>query len=201
MENTTAQRIRKIRLEKNLSQGELGEMINVTSDQISRIERGVSKPRLSTIKLIAEGLGVEVSSLTVPMNEEVSRDEVRLISFNLLYCLLIGLLSFTLGLILLASANGWGALTRGMLLLFGALAIFYYAGYQRSKSDVSFPKSLTQSSVGVAFLWLAVVVAPFTDTLGGSCFVLISLLVSMCALLLHAVRSGISIFTVPKKIN
>lgn len=49
--------IRRLRLERNLSQAELGERIGKTHYLISAIERGVVSPSLETLVDIAKALG------------------------------------------------------------------------------------------------------------------------------------------------
>ena len=51
--------LRKLRKEKNLSQEELAYKCVIPTSQIARFERGERSPTLSTIKLLAEGLGEE----------------------------------------------------------------------------------------------------------------------------------------------
>ncbi len=51
--------LRKLRLEKKLSQEELSYRGVIPTSQVARFERGERSPTLSTIKLLAEGLGEE----------------------------------------------------------------------------------------------------------------------------------------------
>lgn len=48
------------RAEKNMTQAELAEKSGVRQSNISRIERGVSSPNISTLQQIAKGLGKEL---------------------------------------------------------------------------------------------------------------------------------------------
>ncbi len=47
----------------NLSQEGLGELINISSNQIGKIERGVANPKLTTIVAILDALDVEFNDL------------------------------------------------------------------------------------------------------------------------------------------
>ena len=57
-------RLRALREEHLLTQGELGEAAGVSRDQVSRIERDEVDPRFSTIRKLAKGLGVDPRELT-----------------------------------------------------------------------------------------------------------------------------------------
>lgn len=55
-------KITEVRLERKLTQPEVAEMINVTIETISRMERGVSFPSLKTIEKISTALDVPLKS-------------------------------------------------------------------------------------------------------------------------------------------
>jgi transcriptional regulator with XRE-family HTH domain len=55
--------LKELRLSKKLSQEELAYRCGVPLSQIGRIERGERSPTLSTILLLAIGLGVEPKKL------------------------------------------------------------------------------------------------------------------------------------------
>jgi transcriptional regulator with XRE-family HTH domain len=57
-------RLRTLREEHLLTQGELGEAAGVSRDQVSRIERDEVDPRFSTIRKLAKALGVDPRELT-----------------------------------------------------------------------------------------------------------------------------------------
>ena len=59
-------RIRKIRTAKNLTQGELGQMVGLNADRIQKYENGARKPKLDLIKQIAGALDVKSLALTDP---------------------------------------------------------------------------------------------------------------------------------------
>lgn len=57
-------RIKGIRVDRGLSQGELAVIINSSTSLISNIENGTGNPRLSTLCKIAIALKVDLSTLT-----------------------------------------------------------------------------------------------------------------------------------------
>jgi transcriptional regulator with XRE-family HTH domain len=59
-------RIRKIRIEKGLSQAELGAMVGLTADRIQKYENGARKPKADLLKKIAGALGVSTLALVDP---------------------------------------------------------------------------------------------------------------------------------------
>ena len=56
-------RVRKIRLEKNLSMDDLAYECDLEKSQIYRIENGKISPQVKTVKIIADGLKVSLSEL------------------------------------------------------------------------------------------------------------------------------------------
>ena len=56
-------RIRDLRRARRWSQEKLAEKAGLSRDAISRIERGDREPRLETLKLIAEALGLKLSKM------------------------------------------------------------------------------------------------------------------------------------------
>lgn len=52
--------VRRLRLERGLSQQELAERIGLSQSVIARLEAGGVEPRLSTLDRVAEALGVEL---------------------------------------------------------------------------------------------------------------------------------------------
>lgn len=60
-------RIRGIRLAKDLSQAELGQMVGLTADRVQKYENGARKPKAELLKQIAGALGVETLALTDPV--------------------------------------------------------------------------------------------------------------------------------------
>jgi transcriptional regulator with XRE-family HTH domain len=51
-------RLREVRQQKFVTQEELSERTGITVANISRIEGGRQRPRISTVRKLAEGLGV-----------------------------------------------------------------------------------------------------------------------------------------------
>lgn len=60
-------RIRAIRLEKGMSQAELGAALNLPADRIQKYENGARKPRIEMLKQLANALGVETAALMDPV--------------------------------------------------------------------------------------------------------------------------------------
>lgn len=56
-------RLKEVRLAKGYTQEKLAFSIGIEISQISRIERGVSNPSISTVKAIADQLGVSLSEI------------------------------------------------------------------------------------------------------------------------------------------
>lgn len=57
------QRIRSLRLAKELSQEELANEADIPLSQIGRIERGETNPTISSIYVIAEALDIDLKTL------------------------------------------------------------------------------------------------------------------------------------------
>jgi transcriptional regulator with XRE-family HTH domain len=55
--------LRKIRLSKNLSQGDVAKVLGVHRSYISGLERGVRNPSLVTVQKVAKALGVSADKL------------------------------------------------------------------------------------------------------------------------------------------
>lgn len=62
-EKKIGQQIAKIRKERNLTQAQLAEAIDVAPETISRLERGVSVPSLNTIEEISKSLNVSLKDI------------------------------------------------------------------------------------------------------------------------------------------
>lgn len=93
-----AQRVKKLRKDKKLSQEELAAEIGKTLDTISHIERGIYLPKLETAEDIADALDVELYELFVQDISETDKTKVKL--FNQIVDLLndqpVDLLKMTL---------------------------------------------------------------------------------------------------------
>ena len=59
-------RIRAIRQEEDMSQGELGEKVGLNANRIQQYENGARNPKFELCKQIAEALEVEASALLDP---------------------------------------------------------------------------------------------------------------------------------------
>jgi len=57
------QRIKEIRHEKKISQQDLAAKCNFEKSNLSRLEAGRTDPKLSTLKKVSNGLGVELLEL------------------------------------------------------------------------------------------------------------------------------------------
>ncbi len=57
------ERLRELREQRNLTLRDLEESSGVSKDAISEIERGLRRPRRSTVEKLAQGLGVELEAL------------------------------------------------------------------------------------------------------------------------------------------
>ncbi len=55
--------LKRIRLSKGISQGQIGRILEVDKSFISNIENGKTNPTLSTIAKIAKAIGVSVGEL------------------------------------------------------------------------------------------------------------------------------------------
>ena len=57
------QKVRKIRLQKKMSQGDIARILGVHRTYISGLERGIRNPSLLTIQKVAKALGVNAKNL------------------------------------------------------------------------------------------------------------------------------------------
>lgn len=62
-EKLLGSQIARIRKERDITQAKLAEMIDVTIETISRLERGVSIPSLKTLEIISNALNVPLKEL------------------------------------------------------------------------------------------------------------------------------------------
>jgi transcriptional regulator with XRE-family HTH domain len=63
-----ARNVRANRLRLGLSQEALGDLCDLHATEVSRLERAVRDPRLSTIVRIASGLGIKPAELLAGIN-------------------------------------------------------------------------------------------------------------------------------------
>ena len=64
--NRVGRRIRAIRQEEGMSQGDLGEKVGLNANRIQQYENGARNPKFELCKQIAEALEVEASALLDP---------------------------------------------------------------------------------------------------------------------------------------
>lgn len=77
--NGFSERLKSLRKQRNLSQSELGELVDVHYTHIGRYERGSSRPAADTLNRLAQALGVSGDYLLEGSNEQaaVARFEDR----------------------------------------------------------------------------------------------------------------------------
>ena len=68
-------RLREWRERRLLTQRELAEKVDMSVGQINRIERGVHRPRLSTVRKLAEALSVSSDEIVEWEEGEWRKDE------------------------------------------------------------------------------------------------------------------------------
>ena len=62
VEKLVGAKITEVRISKRLTQAQLSEIVDVSVETISRLERGVSMPSLKTLENIAQALGAPLKS-------------------------------------------------------------------------------------------------------------------------------------------
>lgn len=60
------EKIKKLRKSKRFTQGELADKIGISSNHLSRLERGVFQPSIEVVKRLASGLDLHVDALLFP---------------------------------------------------------------------------------------------------------------------------------------
>lgn len=65
------QELSEARVRKGITQKELSERIGIYQAEISKIERGLANPSVSTLKRIAEGIGMRVEIRFVPDEDSI----------------------------------------------------------------------------------------------------------------------------------
>ncbi|MCL2615956.1 MAG: helix-turn-helix transcriptional regulator [Dehalococcoidia bacterium] len=63
--------LRNLRLERNWTQAELGEKLGVTPQHVSMLESGKKFPSLQMLFLVADALGVSLTSIAAAMEERL----------------------------------------------------------------------------------------------------------------------------------
>lgn len=71
--NGFSERLRQLRKQKDLSQTELGELVDLHYTHIGRYERGASRPSADAARRLADALGVSTDYLMEGATEEAAR--------------------------------------------------------------------------------------------------------------------------------
>ncbi len=72
--------LKKIRSEKDISQGELTKLIEVHATHISRYERNLTSPTIEVAKKIADALKVSTDALIYGTDEQIINNKLRVTS-------------------------------------------------------------------------------------------------------------------------
>ena len=75
MENTFGGFLRKMRLEKNLTQKELAHLLFVSESTISKWEKNVARPDITLLPKLSEILGVTEHELITASIDDKAREE------------------------------------------------------------------------------------------------------------------------------
>ena len=67
LEYQIARAMMKARLEKNMTQTQVAKIAGIDQADVSRVENGIGNPKISTLRRIANSLGMEVRFDLVPM--------------------------------------------------------------------------------------------------------------------------------------
>ncbi len=73
MDDGFAERLRALRKQRNLSQSELAGLVGVHYNHIGRYERGESRPGATTLKRLADALGISTDYLMEGHTEQAAR--------------------------------------------------------------------------------------------------------------------------------
>ena len=77
MANKFGDNLKKIRVEKNISQQELADLVNTHSTHISRYERNLAQPSIEVVKKIAEALEVSIDTLIYGEQDERAKGTIN----------------------------------------------------------------------------------------------------------------------------
>ena len=69
--------LKRIRAEKNISQGELAELINMHPTHVSRYERNLTSPTVEVVKKIADALKVSADELIYGNTQQKAKDKIQ----------------------------------------------------------------------------------------------------------------------------
>lgn len=79
--------IAKLRKDRELTQGQLAELVDVSTETISRLERGVSIPSLKTLEKISESLHASLKDLfdferpKAPKGTQLEQETTKIITY------------------------------------------------------------------------------------------------------------------------
>lgn len=87
MEQKISQKIKELRKQKKITLKELGEMTDLSASFLSQVERGVSSMTITTLKKIADALGVPMAELVdvETENSYVSKKTARKLNLERSY--------------------------------------------------------------------------------------------------------------------
>lgn len=68
--------LKRIRTDKNISQGELAKLVNMHATHISRYERSVTTPSVEVLKKISEALDVTIDELVYGNQDTKAKDSI-----------------------------------------------------------------------------------------------------------------------------
>lgn len=77
MANKFGDNVKAIRIEKNISQQELADMVGIHSTHVSRYERNMALPSVEVAKKMAEALGVTADTLIYGTQDDKAKDSLR----------------------------------------------------------------------------------------------------------------------------
>jgi transcriptional regulator with XRE-family HTH domain len=77
MVNKFGDNLKKIRVEKNVSQQELADLISTHATHISRYERNMAAPSIDVVKKIAEALDVTTDTLIYGTQDEKVKNSLK----------------------------------------------------------------------------------------------------------------------------
>jgi transcriptional regulator with XRE-family HTH domain len=74
---TFGENLKQIRNSKNISQGQLAELVNMHSTHISRYERNLTSPTVEVVKKIAEKLEVTTDQLIYGSHDDKAKENIN----------------------------------------------------------------------------------------------------------------------------
>ena len=77
MANKFGDNLKKIRTDKNISQQELADIINVHYTHVSRYERNLAQPSIEVVKKIAAALDISIDTLIYGQQDEKAKNNLK----------------------------------------------------------------------------------------------------------------------------